>query len=51
VQTTATETLLRRDRAVVIGGLAVIVALAWYYVLTGAGTGMPYRQEHLAVRA
>ena len=40
VQTTATETLLRRDRALVIGGLAAIVALAWYYVLTGAGTGM-----------
>ena len=40
VQITATEALLRRDRAIVIGGLAVVVALAWFYVLTGAGTGM-----------
>lgn len=37
---TTTEALLRRDRAIVAAGLAGIAALAWYYVLTGAGTGM-----------
>ena len=36
-----TEKLLRRDRLVVVGGLALIAALAWLYILAGAGTGMP----------
>ena len=43
METTATEALLRRDRAIVAAALAGIAALAWYYVLTGAGTGMSVR--------
>jgi len=43
VETTAFETLLRRDRAIIIGGLIIISALAWNYVMTGAGTGMSVR--------
>ena len=35
----ALERLLRRDRAVTAAGLAILCALAWYYVLTGAGLG------------
>ena len=37
---TATESLLRRDRLIVGGGLALICLLSWYYLLNGAGTGM-----------
>jgi predicted metal-binding membrane protein len=32
--------LLRRDRALVLGGLAAVVALAWGYLLLGAGLDM-----------
>lgn len=32
---------LRHDRAVVLGGLALVVALAWTYLLLGAGIDMP----------
>ena len=31
---------LRHDRAVVLGGLAFVVLLAWTYLLLGAGVGM-----------
>lgn len=34
------ETLLRRERAVVAGGLALLTLLAWSYIWMGAGTGM-----------
>jgi len=34
------EQLLRRDRAITLTGLAVLCALAWLYILAGAGTGM-----------
>ncbi len=34
------EAALKRDRMVVIGGLAGVVALAWIYILLGAGTDM-----------
>lgn len=34
------ERLLRRDRIVTLAGLAILCALAWAYLLTGAGTGM-----------
>lgn len=34
------ESLLRRDRAIVVVGLVTVSALAWAYILTGAGTGM-----------
>jgi predicted metal-binding membrane protein len=37
---TATEALLRRDRLIVAACLAVICLLSWYYLLSGAGTGM-----------
>jgi predicted metal-binding membrane protein len=37
---TTTESLLRRDRMIVIAGLALITAIAWWWVLAGAGTGM-----------
>ena len=31
---------LRHDRAVVLGSLALVVLLAWTYLLLGAGVGM-----------
>ena len=34
------EHLLKRDRAITLAGLAVLCALAWFYVVTGAGLGM-----------
>lgn len=34
---------LKRDRWIVIGALALIVALAWGYLLSGAGMGMSVR--------
>jgi predicted metal-binding membrane protein len=34
------EAVLKRDRVVVIGGLAGVVALAWIYILFGAGMDM-----------
>jgi len=37
------ERALRRDRLIVLGGLLAIVALAWLFVLEGAGTGMSVR--------
>lgn len=36
----AFETLLRRERAIVWGALAVLTLLAWLWVVLGAGTGM-----------
>jgi predicted metal-binding membrane protein len=36
----AFERLLRRDRLVTAAGLAAVAALAWAYVLSGAGLGM-----------
>lgn len=37
---TALEALLKRDRLVVTGGLAGVIALAWAYLLLGAGMNM-----------
>ena len=34
------ETLLRRERLVVLTGLLLIVALTWWWVVIGSGTGM-----------
>jgi predicted metal-binding membrane protein len=34
------EALLRRERAIVAGGLALLTLLAWSYIWMGAGTGM-----------
>ena len=39
-QTTTIENILKRERWVVIAGLSAIVALAWLWLLAGAGTGM-----------
>ena len=38
-----TESLLRRDRWIVLGGLVALTLLSWAYVLTGAGMGMSAR--------
>jgi predicted metal-binding membrane protein len=38
--TTVIEALLRRERFIVVAGLVLITALAWWWVATGAGTGM-----------
>ena len=35
------ERLLRHERGVVAAGLVALTVLAWWYVWTGAGTGMP----------
>ncbi len=37
---TFAERLLRRERALVLAGIAVICGLCWYYLWLGAGTGM-----------
>jgi predicted metal-binding membrane protein len=37
---TTLEALLKRDRLIVIGGLVSVIALAWAYILLGAGIGM-----------
>ena len=37
---TSLETILRRDRAVVLVTLAVVVLASWAYILAGAGMGM-----------
>jgi predicted metal-binding membrane protein len=34
------ESVLRRDRLVVIAALGAVIVAAWAYILTGAGTGM-----------
>jgi len=34
------EVVLRRERAAIAAGLAVVVALAWFYLWRGAGMGM-----------
>ncbi len=36
----ALESILRRDKAIVLSALAVIILLAWAYLLAGAGMGM-----------
>jgi predicted metal-binding membrane protein len=36
----AIEAMVRRDWLIVIGGLAIVVAIAWTYILSGAGMGM-----------
>lgn len=38
--TTVVETLLRRERRIVMAGLLLITALAWAWILVGSGTGM-----------
>ena len=37
---TAFEAVLKRDRAIVIGGLVAVNALAWLYILAGASMEM-----------
>ena len=36
----AFERLLKRDRVITLAGLAALCALAWLYIVTGAGLGM-----------
>jgi len=38
---TPLETILRRERAVVLGALGAVLLASWACVLAGAGTGMP----------
>ncbi len=40
MSTSAVETLLRKDRAIVATGRVATTLLAWLYLLTGAGTSM-----------
>ena len=42
-KSSVTESLLRRDRWIVLGGLVALTLLSWAYVLTGAGMGMSVR--------
>jgi len=37
---TAIEAMLERESAVVLAALVLLILLAWYAVLAGAGTGM-----------
>ena len=39
-EASALERLLKRDRTMALAGLAALCALAWLYILTGAGLGM-----------
>ena len=36
----ALESILKRDRLIVIAGLAAVASLAWAYTLAGVGMGM-----------
>jgi predicted metal-binding membrane protein len=38
--TTVLETLLRRERFIVLAGLLLITAVAWIWILLGSGTGL-----------
>ena len=38
------ERLLKRDRAITLAGLALLCALAWLYLVQGAGMGMTARE-------
>jgi predicted metal-binding membrane protein len=38
--TTVLETILRRDRLVVLAGIGTVVAVSWAWLAIGAGTGM-----------
>jgi predicted metal-binding membrane protein len=40
---TVLEAVLRRDRQLVAGGLIAVIAMAWLWILVGAGTGMSAR--------
>jgi predicted metal-binding membrane protein len=37
---TVTESIVRRERMIVLAGLIAISALAWWWIIAGAGTGM-----------
>src|ERR671914_1489732 len=39
-ETSILESVVKRDRAIVIAGLLTVVVLSWIYILTGAGMGM-----------
>jgi predicted metal-binding membrane protein len=39
-ETTVLETVLRRDRFVVIAALVAVILVSWMWIVLGAGTGM-----------
>jgi hypothetical protein len=39
-EVSALERLLKRERTIALVGLALLCALAWLFILTGAGLGM-----------
>ena len=39
-ETSILESVVKRDRAIVIAGLLTVIVLSWIYILTGAGMGM-----------
>lgn len=39
-ETSVLEAVVKRDRVIVLTGLLLVIALAWMYILTGAGMGM-----------
>ena len=43
-ETPVFEQLLKRDRVITLAGLAALCALAWLYIVTGAGLGMSTRE-------
>src|SRR5271155_4324486 len=39
-ETTVVETVLRRDRFVVMAALVAVILVSWIWIVLGAGTGM-----------
>ena len=45
------ESVLRRDRLVVVIALVAVIALSWAYVLAGAGMGMSaFKMTRMTIR-
>ncbi len=40
VTTSTLEAVLKRDRAIVVSGLVLVVSMSWLYIIAGAGMGM-----------
>lgn len=49
--TSAIERTLKHDRFIVTGGLGVVAAAAWLYIIYGAGMGMPEPQAVMMMAA
>jgi len=39
-QNSVLESVLQKDKAILIGGLVIVILLSWIYILSGAGMGM-----------